>query len=675
MQYDEIMEDILAREAVPSVDAFGGIDRVLSDGKVIGASIFPDVFVELVLPFRSLRKADVDRFIENVLMSIDRGAELDAIANYLLAISYEDTQAENAVFRRLLDISRQTNRSVRLRAAALKAALGFARDNSIRLTRLIADLVDTDLEDDPSFIAHAARIAGVLLARTRNPALLEFLTAASTVSGSGDQVHLELGLVALHSAIEGSNETVILQHLREAHRGFARAASLRESRYDARIFASAVELLIDFHENQIAANFETTLARLKEDAWAYMAYSGADAKDPILGALASQTTALVVLIDKLSELDRRLNDVFWLEATNLIETHLLFAYEANRTVFAAEPGKGLDCVIRPQIEARIFANHAHAMAIIEWIRQHGSEHEPRLVRELNEVARRLFREGGGFPIGAESESPSESASRSWAHSTDPAADAVLREILTTVETQHASGATRPVMAMIQSTANGLAEVADYKDPSVRRVFNTLVYYIALFLELKLDGSREQDSFSKYLFQHSPLPVEKDLQQDFLRHGKSNRLPVDDEIKGIAGGRADIRYKADPHRMIIEVKRELSDASFDNLMLSYGDQTVIYQATNVKLGVMLVLDLSKPHLKLAHMDTWYETRTGDLLGDGTHRGVLVVRIPGRRGVPSAATLVAKSAKVPKTGKAASKSTAGSRGAKARPAQTRARKPKP
>jgi len=266
MQYDEIMEDILAQEAVPNVDAFGGIDRVLSDGKVIGASIFPDVFVELVLPFRSLRKADVDRFIENVLSSIDRGAELDAIANYLLAISYEDTQAENAVFRRLLDISRQTNRSVRLRAAALKAALGFARDNAIRLTRLIADLVDTDLGDNPSFIAHAARIAGVLLARTRNPALLEFLTAASTVSGSGDQVHLELGLDALHSAIEGSNETVILQHLREAHRGFSRAASLRESRYDARIFASAVELLIDFHENQIVANFETTLARLKEDA-------------------------------------------------------------------------------------------------------------------------------------------------------------------------------------------------------------------------------------------------------------------------------------------------------------------------------------------------------------------------------------------------------------------------
>ncbi|MFD1745795.1 hypothetical protein ACFSE1_10015 [Rhizobium helianthi] len=672
MRYNEIMEDILAREAVPSVEAFGGIDHILSDGEAIGASIFPDLFVELVLPFRALRRTDVDRFIDNVLMSIDRGAELDAIANYLLAISYEDTQADNAVFRRLLAVSQQTGRSVRLRSAALKAALAFARDNSIRLTRLIADLVDTDLNDDPSFIAHAARIAGVLLGRTRNPALLDFLNAASVVSGSADQVHLELGLVALHSAIEGSDRAVILQHLRDCHREFARSASLRESRYDARIYASAVELLIDFHENQVAADFETILAHLREDAWAYMAYSGSDAKDPILGALASQTTALAVLIDRLSELDRRLNDGFWLEAANLIEKHLLFAFEANRTVFAAEPGKGLDCVIRPQIEARIFGNHAHAMAIIEWIRQHGSEHDPCIVDELNEIARRLFREGGGYPFGVDSGSPPESASRSWAHFTDSAAEAVLREILDTVEIQHASGATKPVMMMIQSTASGLDEIADYKDPSVRRVFNTLVYSIALFLELKLDGSREQDIFSRYLFQHQPLPVEKDLQQDFLRHGKSNRLPVDDEIKGVAGGRADIRYKADPHRMIIEVKRELSDASFDNLMLSYGDQTAIYQATNVKLGVMLVLDLSKPHLKLAHMDKCYETRTGDLLGDGTLRGVLVVRIPGRRGVPSAATVAAKSSKASRSGNVASQTSGTRPSTKPKTSRTKSRK---
>lgn len=89
-----------------------------------------------------------------------------------------------------------------------------------------------------------------------------------------------------------------------------------------------------------------------------------------------------------------------------------------------------------------------------------------------------------------------------------------------------------------------------------------------------------------------------------------------------------------------VKRELIDAAFDNLLSSYGDQTVIYQTTNVKLGAMLVLDLSKDHSKLGHMDTWYATRTGDLLGDGTERGVLIVKVPGRRGTPSAATVAAK-----------------------------------
>lgn len=56
--------------------------------------------------------------------------------------------------------------------------------------------------------------------------------------------------------------------------------------------------------------------------------------------------------------------------------------------------------------------------------------------------------------------------------------------------------------------------------------------------------------------------------------------------------------------------------------------------------MLVLDLSKDHSKLGHMGTWCATRCGDHLGDETERGVLIVKIPGRRDTLSTATVVAK-----------------------------------
>ena len=60
-------------------------------------------------------------------------------------------------------------------------------------------------------------------------------------------------------------------------------------------------------------------------------------------------------------------------------------------------------------------------------------------------------------------------------------------------------------------------------------------------------------------------------------------------------------------------------------------------------MMLVLDLSRKNSRLAHMDTWYDTRIGDLLDDGTERAVLIVKVPGRRETPSTATVAAKARK--------------------------------
>ena len=51
-----------------------------------------------------------------------------------------------------------------------------------------------------------------------------------------------------------------------------------------------------------------------------------------------------------------------------------------------------------------------------------------------------------------------------------------------------------------------------------------------------------------------------------------------------------------------MKRKLKDGSLDGLLTSHVDQTLTYQTTNLKFGVMLVLYLSKHHVRTAHMDT-------------------------------------------------------------------------
>ncbi|TPK93190.1 MULTISPECIES: hypothetical protein [unclassified Mesorhizobium] len=653
MHHDDIMEGLLGKGVLPDVEAFGGIDRVLEQGAVYGASVYSDEFVALVLPYRDARRAEVDGFLVDVVSVVARGPELDAIADRLFALSFDDSLAGTKVFRQLLAIASERGRPVPLRNAALKGALALARNDARRLTRLEAELIDTEPQDDSTYITHVARIAGILSARSRNPALAQFLARMAEIQGAEDQVSFELGLMSLQRAIEASDTDTVIENLRIALSDFERAASLRESRYDARLFRNSIDLLLGFHERAIPTAFAERVANLEQDAFAYTEYSLAGRPNPILGAIASQIAALVSLSWNLVAIIEHAADDIWLDAINLIERHLLVAYEANRSVFAGTSAHGIDRIIRPEIETRVFGNRDHLKHLTVWFRRHAEKFDGDLTRDLKEAIERVYRGDGSFPPDAGSTHPLDPALLERVRATDEAAsNQLLDEVAENRATLIKDHTSVSVIRMLERVDAGLSGVADYKSPRARIDFNALVFGLGTFLEHKLNSSVEQDKFSAYLFRHGDdLPVEKDLQQDFLRHGKSSGLPIQDEVKGVAGGRADIRYDNGRHRLTIEVKREFTDASFDRLLELYGEQTLMYQITNLKLGVMLVLDLSRHQVTTAHMDTWYETRVENLMKDAAEWGVLIVKVPGRRGTPSAATVAAKkSAKRLRAGKA-------------------------
>jgi hypothetical protein len=99
-------------------------------------------------------------------------------------------------------------------------------------------------------------------------------------------------------------------------------------------------------------------------------------------------------------------------------------------------------------------------------------------------------------------------------------------------------------------------------------------------------------------------VEKHLAEDFEQWIAANWLQrgvVTTEVRRIAAGRADVLIAFGTHRVVVELKRELADASRTSLENSYADQAASYQATDYPFGVVLVLDLSgdqesaAPHL--------------------------------------------------------------------------------
>lgn len=198
--------------------------------------------------------------------------------------------------------------------------------------------------------------------------------------------------------------------------------------------------------------------------------------------------------------------------------------------------------------------------------------------------------------------------------------------------------TPPVMEAALAVLRAFEGLPYFDNPNVRAIVRAVVFKTLLFLEGRLDPSPGVDPTVDYLFlrEGEANPLEKSLQQDFMRFMRTAKLGTVDEVRGIAAGRADVAHYLDGVRFITEIKREEENASFENLIASYGAQTTLYQTTNVPIGILLVLDLTTRDGLSGHFRTLYRTAVGDLLRDGTTRGVLIVKVPARRVDPSTAT---------------------------------------
>ncbi len=105
-----------------------------------------------------------------------------------------------------------------------------------------------------------------------------------------------------------------------------------------------------------------------------------------------------------------------------------------------------------------------------------------------------------------------------------------------------------------------------------------------------------------------------------------------EPQNIGGGRPDIIFAFNEFRFVIELKRELVDATKQSLG-KYLRQPAAYQAADIAVGMLIVLDLSSGPLAAHIRDNVWVDRLESAEPEGTDRGFLVVRVPGNRKSPS------------------------------------------
>jgi hypothetical protein len=130
-------------------------------------------------------------------------------------------------------------------------------------------------------------------------------------------------------------------------------------------------------------------------------------------------------------------------------------------------------------------------------------------------------------------------------------------------------------------------------------------------------------------------VEAHLANDFEEWIAANSLDrgiVTTEVRRISAGRADVLVAFGTHRVVVELKRELANASHDALEASYSNQAASYQATDYPFSVVLVLDLTETQAAAAHHleDLVWVSRANVT---GRARWLVWCVVPGKRVSPS------------------------------------------
>lgn len=527
-------------------------------------------------------------------------------------------------------------------AYALEALFRLALSGAISKFQTLGILAELGPESEGLFAQHAAKLAGAAFHIWGEQELLRSLDRLLTNEEAEGEAAFELGLAYLSQALEGDSPAKILEGLETARVFFSQARRADEDRADAVAYCSSIDLIRGFATGAPSEALQAPLDSL-------MAAVGDRARLLQMGILPSwlkprqdRDIQWAILLRTVESLAKDLERPSWLNAWAVMD-RLLDVYDADRTVCA---GAGLDTLFRPHIEAA-FARERGLLSHLDdllcepdWLEVHGEISKALRVR-IDEILQ------GVAVLGkAKEDAPYPRLRRVLQDDLRvgemPVDFAERLEGLLDDRARRSELVVNPTVQRILSRVRvALAQCSDYNG-TVRDDFDELVLQVVLFCKDRQDaGLKELGARGAYL--RDPGATEFQFQADLREwlSGNFRRGDVRTEVEGVATGRSDIYVGFGTHRFIIELKRHRGLVNED-VARQYLGQAGSYQNTNVKLGMLGVLELVSREGPPASLEecVWYDA----VVPSGTRvaRHHVVFRVPGVLRSPSALSV--------KTGKA-------------------------
>lgn len=642
---------LLSQGKVPRVDDLGGFDVIVQATPSLGVSPLASEILSAVLRDASDASVQDVHPWKDLICRLVRAATSDVVLTEMVdaldACQLPDGTASDvfmAFLQKAVDVSGALTGYAR--AVALEGAFRLAASDRRMQLRLLDALLGIQVSDESLFLRHAAKIMGIAHSHWREAELVDRLRLFAECEDTAYEACFELGMAGLASALDEPKRAVANTIFLDSLQWFKKAESLKEAAPEAALYGECLTLLTDFDAHKSDVELRARSVAIQKSAFELLTWH-ADANAPSwLGARHVQAACWNDLAGTLTSLADSLQQVSWWEPRVVIECQVLAAYSAGRTILKRSRDGYLETLLRPRIESSIAKREGQAYLLKCWLKQN-REHEqvPEADAILNGIDRLMIAD-------AEVQRNPTEAAAVWA----PVA-AVLSQARCSKETERRAievvsnayafsleGLSTAEIEIFDLCLASVEHHPDYRD-SVRgaKLFGTILLWTTRFLKNRLEITKKDDPSVTYLFETSDgtLPPESALQDDYFRWISTQSASGEMEPTNLGGGRADVALKATGERMVIEIKREMDDASFDSLASHYAGQTTDYQNVSIRLGFLLVLDLTAPKLDgTPHIRTLVQCRSICRSGEIEPRQVVIVKVPGRRFLPSAVSKNAK-----------------------------------
>jgi len=624
---EEVFTERLRRHARPDLADLGGEASLRAIGLSQARSLYAD---RMLVAMATLPKLDeeLSSIILDVLTHNPVPLVVAAAAQHVANGPLPPGFAREAQ-RRLL--ARWTRRSTPLEAEmateCLAGAFLFACHADASRPALVGALDDASPGEAPIVVARAALLAGLAWQWQRASDLRDLLSRLATDNDAGGQALHELALIRLDEALSAPDAHSLLAGLDDAAAAFGAASAFDPELDEAAAFQVSLIAVLCFCRNAPPAEVEAAIERaIALAAGRRRALEGANLRHWLRPRLDAEI-AWSRLTSLLQGLAMRLALRGWLHAVPVLQQ--LASLRRSLTSLATMEGDRLRAAIDDRLATSFLGAEGLRAQLTEWASDATTDEYDRvealsLLAHLEATTSAPPGKGEGLAARPTRASPDDVGP------VDPRLAAFRALSLAPAFTAK----TEAIFAGIEAE---LAASPDYVD-SFRDDCRGLIHHLLVFLSHCLDvAPAAATGLFGFLFDLVTDPLEKELQHALLTMLKLQTVgfpqhQINREVPDVAAGRADIVIIRPAWRIVIEVKRELANASREGIARYLG-QAASYTQTGPRVGFLVVLDLV--HQKLWPLtiedNVWVEAVAGD--ADTAPRYVVVVRIPGRRLAPS------------------------------------------